>query len=826
MNDLKFALRQLRRNPGFTAIAVLSLALGIGANIAIFSLINSAFLRPLPYTEPERLVHVAETNASGHEISVAYPNFLDWHDQQKVFSGLAIIHGADGTLQTGESAEIASVQHVSADFFDVLDVKPALGRSLTPEDDRVGAERAVWVTDSAWERFFERDPKLVGRSIVLDGQSMTVAGILPPGFRFYRSTDLITAIAPIARQFFLDTRQNRSNTQVIARLAPGVSLETARANLNLIATHLSDEYPEANKGVGVEIEPCVNGCRVPYALSSSCSSEPLPWSCSSPVSTWPTCCSPAPSRGNGRWRSARRWVHHDLNSYDSCSSRAWYLRPPVAAAGTLIGVWGYQLAARLVPSQVQRVVPADSIFDLRMVLFIVGLTILTGICFGLMPAWQLSHVRPAEALKRREGLGRALFGRIRMSDLLVVAQVALALVLLIGAGLLIRSLENLLEVKPGYDASRVLTLEVGAPPVEQFQRDPQSFARHYENVLASVERLPEVEAAAVGSDLPFSGHSSTMSFYREDQPIPAAGQFPNAHSHSVSSNYFRAMGIPLLRGRLFDGTEPEYVLPKGVILTPSNLGTLFKDYTISGVISRKMAERFWPGEDPIGKRFHMGPPSLGLPTIEVIGIVGNTVQFGLDQGESTEFYLPLHQWPQPIALHLLVRTKLDPAAAVNSVRTAITSALPRTTIRDVRVLSERIDASTADRRFNGGLFTIFAMTAFVLAIIGIYGVLAFNVGRRTREIGIRMALGGNRRDVVRSVLSRGLVLVVPGLVIGLGCAFAGARLIESQLFEVSSRDPLTYAVGAALLLATAVAAACIPARRAASIDPMRALREE
>ena len=826
MNNLKFALRQLRRNPGFTAIAVLSLALGIGANISIFSLINSAFLRPLPYTEPERLVHVAETNAPGNEISVAYPNFLDWHDQQKVFSGLAIIHGADGTLQTRESAEIASVQHVSADFFDVLDVKPALGRSLTPEDDRVGAERAVWVTDSAWERFFERDPKLVGRSIVLDGQSMTVAGILPPGFRFYRSTDLITAIAPIARQFFLDTRQNRSNTQVIARLAPGVSLETARANLNLIATHLSDEYPEANKGVGVEIESLREW------MSGSVRTELLLLFGAVALVLLIACVNVANmllARSFAREREMA--IRSSLGASRPQLLRQLLVESLVlamagAAAGTLIGVWGYQLAARLVPSQIQRVVPGDGIFDLRMVLFIVGLTIVTGICFGLMPAWQLSHVRPVEALKRREGLGRALFGRVRMSDLLVVAQVALALVLLIGAGLLIRSLENLLEVKPGYDASRVLTLEVGAPPVEQFQRDPQSFARHYENVLASVERLPEVEAAAVGSDLPFSGHSSTLTFYREDQPIPAAGQFPNAHSHSVSPNYFRAMGIPLLRGRLFDGTEPEYVLPKGVILTPSNLGTLFKDYTISGVISRKMAEHFWPGEDPIGKRFHMGPPSLGLPTIEVIGIVGNTVQFGLDQGESTEFYLPLHQWPQPIALHLLVRTKLDPAAAVNSVRTAITSALPRTTIRDVRVLSERIDASTADRRFNGGLFTIFAMTAFVLAIIGIYGVLAFNVGRRTREIGIRMALGGNRRDVVRSVLSRGLVLVVPGLVIGLGCAFAGARLIESQLFEVSGRDPLTYVLGATLLLATAVAAACIPARRASRVDPMRALREE
>ncbi len=826
MNDLKFAFRQLRRNPGFTTIAVLSLALGIGANVAIFSLINTAILRSLPYSEPDRLVHIAETNASGNEISVAYPNFLDWHQQQKAFSGLAIVHGADGALQTQASAEIVSVQHVSADFFNVLDVRPALGRELTVDDDQVGAARAVWVTDSAWERFFERDPRLVGRSIVLDGQSMTVAGILPPGFRYYRDTDLITAIAPFARQFFLDTRQNRSNTQVIARLEPGVSLETARADLELIAARLSDEFPEANKGVGVEIAPlrewmsgsvrtelfllfgavglvlliaCVNVANMLLARSFAREREMAIRS----------------SLGASRPQLLRQLVVESLA-----------LAAAGGAAGTMIGVWGYQLAGRLVPSQVQRVITGDSIFDLRMILFIVGLTVVTGICFGLLPAWQLSHVRPAEALKRKEGLGRTLFGRIRMSDLLVVAQVALALVLLVGAGLFIRSLQNLLEVRPGYDASRVLTLEVGAPPVEQFQRDPQSFARHYEQILASVQRLPETEAAAVASDLPFSGHSSTLTFYREDQPLPAAGQFPNAHSHSVSPDYFRAMGIPLLRGHLFDGTEPAYVLPEGVILTPNNLGTLFKDYTISGVISRKMADRFWPGEDPIGKRFHMGPPSLGLPTIEVIGIVGNTVQFGLDQGESTEFYLPLHQWPQPIALHLVVRTKLQPVAAVNTVRTAITSAFPHTTIRDVRVLSERIDASTADRRFNGVLFACFAATAFALAIIGIYGVLAFNVGRRTREIGIRMALGGSRRDVIRSVLARGLALVVPGLFIGLGCAFAGARLLESQLFEVSSRDPLTYALGAILLLATAVAAACIPARRAASVDPMRALREE
>ncbi|MEJ2146066.1 MAG: ABC transporter permease [Acidobacteriota bacterium] len=826
MNNLKFALRQLRRNPGFTTIAVLSLAIGIGANIAIFSLINTTILRSLPYPDPDQLVHIAETNAPGNETPVSYPNFLDWQEQQDAFSRLAFVHGADGTLATEGGTEIVAVQHVSAEFFDVLGVRPELGRSLTAGDDRIGAPRVVWVMHDAWERLFDADPKLVGRSISVDNQHLTVAGVLPPDFRFYRRTDLITAVAPFARQFFLDLREDHNNSGVVARLKPGTNMATARANMETIAARLAEEYPRADKGIGVNLVllrtwvagssrtelfllfgavglvlliACVNVANMLLARSFARERE----------------IAIRASVGASRPQLFRQLLVESL-----------VLATAGGAPGTFLGFWGAQLASRLIPGQVQRVVEVGPVFDLRTALFIVAVTFVTGICFGLLPAWQLSHSQPTDALKRRAGLGRTVFGRIRMSDLLVVAQVALALVLLVGAGLLIRSLQHLLEVKPGYDASRVLTMEVGAPPAEQFQRDPQSFARHYERVVTTVEDLPEVEAAGVVSGLPFAGNYNFMPFYREDQPIPAAGEYPNASSHTVSPDYFRAMGIPLLRGHLFDGTEPAYILPQGLTLTPENLAAIFKGFTISGVISRKMAERFWPGEDPVGKRFHMGPPGLVLPTVQIVGVVGNTVQFGLDQGESTEFYLPLNQWPVPIALHMVVRTRLEPMAAVASVRTAITSALPHTTIRDVRVLSQRIDASTADRRFKGGLFTSFAASAFVLAMIGIYGVLAFNVGRRTREIGIRMALGGRRSDVVRSVLSRGLFLVVPGLVIGLGCAYAGARLLENQLFEVSSRDPMTYAAGAALLLATAVAAACIPARRAARVDPMRALREE
>jgi putative ABC transport system permease protein len=414
-----------------------------------------------------------------------------------------------------------------------------------------------------------------------------------------------------------------------------------------------------------------------------------------------------------------------------------------------------------------------------------------------------------------------------LNDLLVVGQVALALVLLVGAGLMIRSLHRLLQVDTGYESDRVLTLEVESPPVEQYQRDPSSFTRHFERVLEPVQNLAEVEAAAVASALPFTFITSAMTFYRGDLAVPAAGELPRASYHTVSPDYFRAMGISLLRGRVFDGSEPIPVIPDSVErITPQNLAAVFKGVTLSGVVSQRMADRFWPGEDPIGKRFRLGPPNLGLPWVEIVGVVGNTVQTGLDQGESTEFYLPLRQWPVPINMHLVVRTRREPTTMVSTVRSAVASVVRDEPIRDIRVLVERIDDSIAGRRFNRDLFACFALTALALALIGIYGVLAFNVGRRAREIGIHMALGADRRDVIRSVVARGLALVVPGLAVGLACAWAAGRALQSQLFEINSRDPLTYTIGALLMIAVAPLAAWIPARRAAKVDPMEALRCE
>jgi predicted permease len=825
VQDFQFGLRVLRRNPGFTAVAVLSLAIGIGANTAIFNIINTTFLRALPYPDSDRLVHLSESTSAGDSVPVSYPNFLDWQRRQDVFSGMAIYHGAEGKLRTVRGTEIVSVQHVSADFFSVLGVQLAEGRAMRPEDDRPGAERVAWVTSEGLRRHFGGDARLVGRSFVLDGQKLTIAGILPPAFRFHRDADLFTAMAPFAQDQMLELRENRSNTRAIARLKPGVEFETARTQLEAIEQRLATDYPEANKGIGLGFLPLrdelTGDVGLPLFLLLGAVGLVLLIACVN-VANMLLARSFARERemairaslGAPRRRLVRQLLIESLT-----------LAAVSGVIGALVGFWGYQFASDLVPSQIGQVVNGSG-FDWRLLLFVLGVSLITGVVFGLVPAWQLSQIRPVVALKQASGNGPAILGRLRLSDLLVVGQVALALTLLIGAGLMIRSLHRLLQVDTGYEPTRVLTLDVAAPPAQQFWQNPASFTRHFESVLAPVQNLPGVEAAAMASGLPFTYSTATMPFHRLDLPVPALGQFPHASWHTVSPDYFRAMGIPVLHGRVFDGTERALTLPTGVAITPQTIAAIFKDAVISVVVSQNMAERFWPGEDPVGKRIRLGPPNLQLPSADVIGIVGNTVQTGLADGQVTEFYLALRQWPVPINMHMVVRSKLAPEAIASSVRTAANSVLRDEPVRDIRVLSERIMDSTAGRRFNRDLLACFAGTALLLAVVGLYGVLAFTVGRRTKEIGIRMALGATRREVVRRVMARGMALVLPGLAIGLGFAWAVGRLLQSQLFEVQSSDPMTFTFAALLMLLVAFLAAFVPASRASRVDPMEALRHE
>ncbi len=822
--NLRYAVRQFAKFPGFTAIIVLTLALGIGANTAIFSIVNTTFLRALPYPQADRMVSVMEHKDG--DMSVSYPNFVDWCARQDVFSALAIYHPQQAKLKTAESTVLVSALLVSRDFFSVLGTRIDQGRSLTADDDRVGAAPVVWVTHEAWQKYFAGDPELVGRTVLLDGQAVAVAGLLPAGFRFHRRADFYRPIAPFVQQQFMTMRENHNDAYAIARLRDGVTPAAAQAQMTVLARQLEKEYPKVNTGIGVSVTPLreqlAGSARTQLSLLLGAVGMVLLIACVN-VANMLLSRSFARERemairtalGASRLQLLRQLLVESL-----------LLAAAGGAVGSLLGLWGYEFGSRLVPWEMQPLLDSAGGFDLRVLAFVAGVTLLTGIGFGLAPAWRLSHANPNDALKNTRRVVRTLFGRTRLSDLLVVAQVALALVLLVGAGLLIRSLDRLLQVPSGITPDHLLTLQVTPPPMSQFQRDPYSFSEFYGRVVAAARSLPDVEAAGVASNLPFTWSDSYMAIYFDGRPLPGPGEFPSVSNHTVSADYFRAMGIPLLRGRTFDGHEVQPVIPPGVDLSPQNLGVVFKGVVFDGIISQRMAEQYWPGEDPIGKRFRLGYPEMGLPWVQVIGVVGNTAQSGLERGATAEFFLSLRQFPNPTGMHLVVRTRLDPAAAAASIRTAVQVVAKDEPIHDVRPMSDRMADFVSGRRFNMNLFVFFAGIALLLSLIGIYGVLSFVVSQRTREVGIRMALGAQRRDVLRDVLRHGLQLALPGIVLGLAGAWGVSRLLQSQLFGVTTTDSISYAASALLLLLAAVAACLVPARRATRINPVEALRAE
>ncbi len=825
LQDLRYAVRTLFKNYGFTVVAVLTLALGIGANTAIFSVINTTFLRSLPYPEPDRLVLLRERNASGGSLSVPYANFLDWHEQQRVFSGLAFYYATDFKIETPKGAELVPACLVSGDFFPVLGVRATEGRDLAPEDDRVGASPVAWVTWEASEKYFAAGDSPVGRTIVLDGKALTVAGVLPAGFRLNRRADLYVPLAPHAQGADFSMRENRTGRAfVVGRLRPDVTRAAAQAQMSAIASRLELQYPKTNTGIGVSVlslrDRLTGAARPQLLLLLGAVAVILMIACVNIANM-------LLARSFARQREMA--VRTALGATRLQLTRQLLVESTVlalggGAVGALLGVWGYQLVARLVPGEIQQLVGAGVGLDVRVLLFVVSASLATGMAFGLVPAWQSSRSDPNDTLKNSRHTVRALFGRFRVSDLLVVSQVGLALTLLVGAGLLIRSLHRLSQVPTGIKPERILTLRLEPPPVSQFWRSPQSFEAHFRRMLDAVRPLPDIDASAVVTGLPFGGNDSTIMFYCDDRPMPKSGEFPRASTHTVSEDYFRVMGIPLLRGRAFDGQERPYVVPPGVILAPQNFGVLFKDVVFDGVLSQRMASTYWPGEDPVGKRFRLGTPEMQFPWVQVVGVVGNTTQYGLERGETTEFYLSLRQWPAPTPMHLVARTRLDSTAAVASIRRAIQAAASEQPLRDLQLMSERIAGSVSGRRFNMTLFTSFALTALALSLIGIYGVVSFAVGQRTREIGIQMALGAQRRDVLREVLAHGLRLALPGMVLGLVGAWGVGRLLQNALFGITGTDMVTYASSTGMILVMAFLGCLLPALRAAHVDPMRALR--
>ncbi|MFT3828542.1 MAG: ABC transporter permease [Opitutaceae bacterium] len=824
--NLRFAFRQFRKAPGFSAVVTLTLAIGLGANTAIFGIVNATFLRALPYPEPERLVQVFESSRQWPQMSVSYPNFRDWRTSQDVFTGIAIYRTSSLKIETPAGAERASIGYVSADFFPILGVRPALGREFAPADDQEGATPAAWLSDAFWQRAFAGDPDLVGRTILVDNEPVAVAGILPASYRFHEGMDVVVPIAPYAERTFLLMRGNHNGTSVIARLKPGVTLEAARTQIRAISARLAQEYARDNAaisaGVALLHEQFYRGSRNNLFLLFGAVGIILLIACVNIANM-------LLARAGSREREIA--IRTSLGATRGILVRQLLTESLVLAGaggvlGILLGAWGCDIARRLMPWELRSIYGDDIGLDLRVLAFSAVLALGTGVAFGLFPALRLARHDPNDALKNSAHFVRTRLGRFHIPDLLVVAQVALALMLLVGAGLMIRSLWLLSRVPSGLAPERVLTLRISAPSIEEYRRNPLGLVAFHERLVESVRALPEVESAAFGSSLPFTSDTSSSTVFATDRPPPTPENLASAYSHVVTSEYFRAMGIPLLRGRGFDGHEPQPNMPANLELSERVFVETYRNFEIQCVISQRLAELLWPGEDALGKQFQMGGPTMELPRFRIVGIAGNTAQRGLDRDAPPEYYASLRQFPMPMSYYLVVRTRNEPAALVASLRTLLKSSAPQETVYDIKLMSERIAERSSGRRFNTGVFAFFGGIGLLLSAIGIYGVLAFNVGRRTREIGIRMALGAQPLDVLREVLRSGLLLVVAGAVLGSAGAFAGARLLQSQLFGLTGVDAISYLAAALPLLLTAFVACLIPARRATRVDPLIALRTE
>jgi putative ABC transport system permease protein len=806
--DLRFSARMLVKSPGFSIIAVVALALGIGANTAIFSIVNAVLLRPLPYEDPGRLVVLSEETPQLPGMSVSYPNFLDWRDQNRAFEHLAAFRFASINITGSGEPERVQGRMVSANFFETLGVTPALGRAPMAEEDRAGATPVAVVSHNLWQQRLDSNPNLTGKTLTLDGRVFAIVGVMPAGFRFYNTpTDVFVPLGLEADS--MSDRDSHPGIYVLARLKPGVTIEQARADMDAVTGVLAQQYPVTNSNHSASVEflheDMVGSIRPALLVLLAAVACVLLIACAN-VSNLLLARATAREKeiairsalGASRGRLVRQLLTESL-----------VLSLAGGALGLLLAVWGKDLLVALGPASLPRA--QEITIDGSVLGFTLLIAVATGIVFGLVPAFQAARIDLNEALKdggRSPGAGP---GRRGLRDALVVSEIALSLVLLVGAGLMIRSFVRLVQVDPGFDARNVLTAQVALPDAKYPER-PQ-VAAFFERALERVRASPGVESASLITPLPLTGDGWQSDFRIEGRPIPDRGEFPNTDIHLVGADYFQAMGVPLVRGRGF---------------TPADrLGAVNV-----AVINATMARREWPGEDPIGKRLKVGgPEELAGPKekpedwMTIVGVVGDVLQYGLDADPKTEVYIPHLQQPVSVGT-LVVRAKADPASVTAAVREAIHGVDKDQPIYNVRTMEAIVSESVASRRLSMLLLGVFATVALVLAAGGVYGVMSYAVTQRTHEIGVRMALGAQPGDVLRLVVVQGMATVLVGIAVGLAGAFAGTRLMSNLLFGVDASDPATF-VGIALLLTTvAFVASYIPARRAARVDPLVALRYE
>jgi putative ABC transport system permease protein len=801
-------VRVLWKSPGFTLVTILALALGIGANSAIFSVVNGVLLRPLPYPTAERLVFLSEWSQQVPNMSVSYPNYQDWRDQGTGFEQLAAFRSAGFTLTGAGEPEQLSAREVSWNFFPALGVAPAVGRNFTAEEDKPGAQRTVLVSYGFWQRRFGGNPAVVGQPVTLNNESYTVLGVLPQTFEWQAQVDVFAPLGLHADR--MQDRDSHPGIYLIGLLRPGVTVEQARAEMDTITARLAAQYPKTNEGnrytlttlqnratqdiraallvllgaVGfVLLIACANVANLLLARAATRSKEIA-------VRT---------ALGAGRWRIIRQLLTESV-----------LLSVAGGVLGLLFALWGVDALLAVLPEDIPRLLVMNIGLDTRVLIFTLGVSILTGLLFGLAPAIQVSKANLNEALK--EG-GRSATGgahRNWVRSVLVVSEVALSLLLLVSAGLLMKSFLNLQRADIGFNPDGVLTMRVPLP--EARYKENGQIENFYRALLQRVEHLPGVQTAALTRGLPMNGGIES-GVTVEGQEITNLKDTVVAVNLTCSPDYFRAMEIPLVKGRYFTDQDRTDTQPVAII-------------------DEQMAGRFFANADPLGKRIKLGGAASPFPWMQIVGVVRHVKHYGPDEEGRVELYRPYFQLPNvPDAqfnrsMLLVARTAGDPAALTGALRNAVRELDKDQPVSEVQPMARIVAASVAPQKFATWLLAVFAAAALALAALGLYGVMAYSVTQRTHEIGVRMALGAARRDVLRLIVGQGMRLTLVGVGLGLVGALLLTRVMKSLLYGVSAADPVTYG-GVALLLALVALLACLlPARRATKVDPLVALRYE
>ena len=815
MTDLRYAFRQLIKSPSFSATAIIALALGIGATTAMFAVIYAFLLRPLPYTNPDQLVMLQSRGVpTGSDLGVNYLDFLDWQKQNQSFSDLAFFNLRwNGNVESpGGATETLKTTFTTANLFSLLGVQPMLGRDLTPADDEEKAPKVMAISERLWKTTFGGDPNIIGRDVRLDGTPRTVVAVMPAGFRFPSQTDIWVPMATV-----FGTTVNRSATggrpadrswradQAIARLKPGVTVPVAQSEMSVIAERLAQQYPDTNKEVGAAVVPLrdhVTGTvRFSLLLLLASCGGVLVIACANVgqlllarATTRERELSVRAALGASRWRLARQALIESA-----------LLALIGSFAGSLLALWLVDVVAASIPVELPFWIRID--VNPSVLAFTVLVSGLTTLLAGALPALQSARVEISQSLKATGGGAGGLGARTR--EILTAAQVAISIVLLVGASLVLRSLLKLHKVNPGFDPRHVVMMEVN--PTYAADESAQTRVDRFSRLFQRLGEMPGVEGVGANNSPPFVAQRpwNRTRLVGETQPIAAQSQNPIANFQTVSLDYFRVLHIPLVRGRFFEAGDK-------------------LDAPRVCIVSERLAKAVWPNEDPLGRKLRMGGPgSTADPEdwMTVVGVVGDVRHQALEREAGPDLYKPSLQlaWKQ---MHFLVRAKTNPLSLVPAIRREIAAVAPDVGAFNFVSLEQEVANSLWQSRLRGWLLAFFSLVALALAATGLFGAISYGVAQRTREIGLRMALGATRAGVIRLVLGQGMRAVVVGLGVGIGSALILSRILSASLFGISGNDLTSYAIACLVLAATAFLAALIPARRASQVNPMEALRTE